>query len=105
VSVVEASSGAVLSGGYPVLHDGETLAVDFAHDGRGGFVDCVLTGNGTLYVWCDETLLGELAVSGTVKFKSPNTSDKLRFTFKSQSGASAAIVRISDKSGTTLILR
>ena len=105
VSVVEASSGAVLSGGYPVLHDGETLAVDFAHDGRGGFVDCVLTGNGTLYVWCDETLLGELAASGTVKFKSPNTSDKLRFTFKSQSGASAAIVRMSDKSGTTLILR
>ena len=49
VSVVEASSGAVLSGGYPVLHDGETLAVDFAHDGRGGFVDCVLVGNGTLY--------------------------------------------------------
>lgn len=105
VSVSSVSAGVKMSEGYPALHDNENIAVDFVHNGCGGVIDCEFSGEGTLSIWCGETLLSKLTASGTVRFKSANVSDTLRFAFKSLSGASASIVKIAYRPGLMLILR
>ncbi len=105
VGVTEATPDVSLADGNVVLKGGDELSLDFMHGGHGGSAECTLTGDGVLYVWLGETLLGELAQSGVVDFDSAEASDSIRFVYASDSDDSSARVKIRSGRGFLLLFR
>lgn len=109
VTVTEASPSVVMTDGHPQMQNGDALAATVearspsATTESDYVVKATLSGAGTMRVYLNDELLGELTASGELSFTNGLASNDLRFEYEGE--GSAYVAKVSQRLGAILIIR